>query len=167
MLKRIFLLSLLAFSTVAFAQATATYKNTAARFQMSYPKAWTARENVMGTTVFVAKLNPQGFSTNVNVIVQTVPKGTTLKAMSGALEQQLSSVITDFKLLSQKNSTLGGQPALVLSYTGRQGKYALTWDQSIVIRGTSNYIVTFTAETAVYKRERAPLPAILSSFKFL
>ena len=54
MLKRIFLLSLLAFSTVAFAQATATYKNTAARFQMSYPKAWTARENVMGTTVFVA-----------------------------------------------------------------------------------------------------------------
>ena len=35
MLKRIFLLSLLAFSTVAFAQATATYKNTAARFQMS------------------------------------------------------------------------------------------------------------------------------------
>ena len=134
---------------------------------MSYPKSWTARENIMGTTVFVAKLNPQGFSTNVNVVVQTVPKGTTLKAISDAVTQQLSSAITDFKLLSKQNSTLGGQPALALSYTGRQGKYALTWDQRVVIRGTTNYIVTFTAETAVYKRERAPLPSILESFKFL
>ena len=124
-MKRILTGLLFVLVSIALAQ-TAAYKNAAAHFQMDYPKGWVAKEGLMGTTVFVAKVNKTGFSTNFNVVVQKVPAGTSVKDMGSAVEQQLSGVITDFKLLSKKDTTLAGEPALAISYTGRQGKYALT-----------------------------------------
>lgn len=157
---------LFAVLSVASAQSL-VYKNAKEGFQIGYPKGWTVREGMMGTTVFIAKVNPNGFSTNVNVVIQPVPAGTTVQGAGDATTAQLKTVITDFKLLSQKDTTLSGQPALALSYTGKQGQYALRWYQVLSVRGSKAFVVTFTTEAAKYAAESAPLQGILDSFKYL
>ena len=143
------------------------YTNVESRFRIDYPNGYVAREGVMGTTVFILKPNQTGFSTNLNVIARRVPAGTSLSKETAGLEKLLADLITDFKLVSNQPSSLDGQPAVALLYTGRQGKYDLVWYQVIAIRSNISYVISFTAAAATYERDRVPLGNILGSFKFL
>jgi hypothetical protein len=166
MVKRGLLLVLFALFTVALAQ-NATYSNATARFAVDYPSDWVMREGVFGTTVMVVRPNPNGFSSNFNVVVLRVPAGTTLEATEDGLIEQLEAIITDFKLVAKQPATLAGQPAISVLYTGRQGKFNLVWYQVLTVRGTFAYAVTFTAEASAYESERTPFGNVLGSFRFL
>jgi hypothetical protein len=157
---------LVALSGLALAQDT-IYKNAQYKFSFSYPKGWVTREGVMGTVVFVA-IPPQGkeFANNLNVVVSPVPAGTKLEDVTKATVGQLENVITDFKVISQKPGTLSGQPAATLSYSGRQGKASLIWNQTFALHNGAVYGVTTTIEQSVYQKVSPTMAKVADSFRF-
>ncbi len=120
--KRI--VTLFAFVALGMGQGSA-YTNAQYGFSATTPAGW-KQGSYPGTAVtFASPKIVQAFAPNINVIVQALPGGTTLKAVNEATLSQIKTLITDGKVISQKATTLNGLAATQLVYTGRQGQYKL------------------------------------------
>lgn len=141
-------------------------------YSVSVPAGWVqatqADARQAGTSaVFYAPKSLPNFRPNVNVVVQRLPAGFTQRAYHALSLKQLGTLITDSRVLSQRATTLGGQPANEVVYEGRQGTLTLHWHAVYAVRGTRAYVVT---GTTIKGAEAAVVPAmktVMGSFKFL
>jgi len=123
----------------------------------------------MGTVVvFLSPLEnaEDKFSENVNLVTEdlTAYPGMTLEKYMEINLAQLSSFVTDYKLIARENSVVSGTPATALIYTGRQGIFQLKFLQVFIVADNRAYVLTFTAEEAQYKKYEAAARGIINSF---
>ncbi|MDR3591350.1 MAG: hypothetical protein P4N41_16980 [Negativicutes bacterium] len=106
------------------------------------------------------------FSENVNLVIVdlTAYPGMSLDTLVEGNLAQLPNLITDYKLIAREHRMVAGMEAKVLIYTGRQGIFQLKFLQVYSIAGGRNYIITFTAEEALYKKYEPAVREIINSF---
>ncbi|MFN0276481.1 MAG: hypothetical protein ACKVPJ_12090 [Chitinophagales bacterium] len=138
-------------------------------FTIQYPQGWEATEdNQHGTLLIIkskAETESDEFLENINVIMQDVSAfDLDLKEYTKISEEQVSSFITNSKIL--ENKTLKNQTGEYqkLVYTGDQGKFNLQFEQYYWIKDEKAWVVTFTSEQKSYMSFKDAGDGILNSF---
>jgi predicted small lipoprotein YifL len=169
-------------ATAAPAQATVTpsptrgsrtylfYESEANGYSIRYPEDWQVSESPSrpGTTTFTAPLQGESdtFRENVTVVVQSVPAGTTsLDEFTEMALAQGQDYIPQFTVRELMPTTLGGNPAQQVVYTGVQGTRDLRWLQLWTLAGDQVYILTYTAEEFEFNRFRSAVQQMIRSME--
>ncbi|GAA4022281.1 hypothetical protein GCM10022631_40920 [Deinococcus rubellus] len=155
---------LLALSSLVVSAALA-YTDAADGFSVTAPKGWKQSSYPGTSVVFLAPKTVSAFNPNINVLVQAVPTGVTLKDYDAATLDQIKKLITDGKLISQQAVTLDGSEATQLNYTGRQGQYKLYFTQTYAIVGKKAYVLTGTTVQGQDAALRAVMDGFVRTFK--
>jgi len=145
-----------------------SYQDPANTLRIKHPTSWTTQENVMGSTaVFLSpKENAQDFfQENINII--SFDLSMTLDQSSAYAESQIKQAITDANILESSQTTLAGNPAHKLVFTGRQGQNNLKWMQVWTMKNDKVYLLTYTAEEGSYDAYLPTAQEIMASFTIL
>lgn len=146
--------------------AGAEYVNAAEKFAVTAPKGW-QQVSVPGVVVaFVAPNQAGGFSVNANVTVEKLPAGVTIAQYAQAGQATLKRVITDYKLVSTRNVTLGGVAGREQIFSGRQGEFSLYFMQTFALSGGKAYVLTGTTQLKDKASLTPVMAAFVKSFKF-
>lgn len=160
-------LSLVTLGLPGVAAAQTSYSNAKFSFSTTYPKGWLKKEDVMGAAVFFLEPAKQGvFTSNINVIVEKVPPGGTLKDVVEASKAFGQQAITDFKLLAERPRNVGAFRGTELIYEGRQGQFTLRWSQLFALSGGRAVAITLTADRAAFNDVYARSAEVARNFKF-
>ncbi len=146
-----------------------TYKNEQYQFEIKYLSDWTKQEQVMGS--IVAFSSPQEsasdiFLENLNVIVQDLStQPMTLSDYTDLSVDQISRLITDSNIIDSSATTLAGNPAHKLVYTGKHEQHNLKWMQVWTIKNNKVYLISCTAEVDKYSDFLRTIQQMINSFK--
>jgi hypothetical protein len=125
------------------------YSNPTYKIEMLYPANWQVTENFMGTVVIMASYDPaESFHNNLNVIIASMPPGTTLEQLSRGALNVVQRGTSDFELLERSSCKMANMPAEKIAFTGSQGIYHLCWTQYYTLIDGKAYIITFTSDDA-------------------
>lgn len=139
-------------------------------FTVVFPADWELdTSHQMNTSFFLfsplTDKNDQ-FRENVNLLVQD------LSRFPADLDQyvkitvgQIGSYIENGKLLSSKRKTAAGRPFQHMTYTGKQGKYDLLFEQYMWVIRKEAFVLTFTSQVKTYDQYKAVGQKILNSFR--
>ncbi len=151
-----------------------TYDNTTYRIRIKYPSEWTKSEGISGLTV--AFLSPiesssDNFRENLNVIVGNFTQSMTLDEYIDFSINQLKKEITDFSIIDSSATTLAGNPAHKIIFTGtisgksgNQGQF-LKWMQVYTIKNNRSYVITYCAEVNKHSYFLDTIQKMINSFE--
>lgn len=147
-----------------------TYESEANGFSISYPDEWevSERASMPGTTTFITPLQGRDdtFRENVTIVVQGAPADAmTLDEFTELALAQGRELIPRFTVWELRATTLGGNPAQQVVYTGLQGERALRWLQLWTLVGDQAYIVTYTAEEEEFTAFRSVVQQMIRSME--
>lgn len=159
-------LSIMLVATLGVALA-APFVSKTNGYSITPPTGWKQQE-ISGVEVAYAAAPKNKFSTNFNVVVnaakglQKIPDNATLKAIGDQVQSSLSGTLAGFKLISRKNDTLSGQPAINLVYYGPN---KLQLSQYFTIYKEKAYVLTFVSQPAEYAGQLTTFTGVKNSFK--
>ncbi|WP_309573261.1 PsbP-related protein [Deinococcus sp.] len=122
----------------------ATYSDSKNGFTLTPPAGWEKVDYEGTAVVYMNPARVKGFGPNLNVIVQTVPAGTTQAQFHQGSVAQIKKYVSGGQIIQTRAVTLAGRPANEVVYTGRQGDFSLYFIAIYAVKGTSAYIVTGT-----------------------
>lgn len=161
--KRLLCLTLLLGSTAC----AATFSSAKDGFRITSPAGWKQASYPGTSVIFASPKRLTDFQPNVNVLVQNIPAGITQKQYHDTSLRQMDSMLTDGKILSQRATTLGGQPANEITYQARQGKATLFFHVTYAVKGKRAYVITGTTKLGAQADLLPAMKSFVSSFKFL
>jgi len=146
------------------------YENKEAGVSIQYPKNWELEEGFMGTlAMFRSPLADANDKTqeNVNIIVQDLSaQPVTMEQFTKISVEQIKQMIIGAEILEDNGkTTMLGQSATRVVYTGKQGQYDLKWMQVWTIKDEKAYIFTYTGGTDSYDDYMDQVKAMLKSMK--
>ena len=120
-------------------------------YKIEYPTTWELNtEGLMGTSflIFSPLEGPEDdFRENVNLFIQDLQGAKiSMEEYVKLSEDQLASVINDYKPNFSKSKKQNGHDIHHISYFGKQGIYDLEFEQQIYLTEGKAYILTFTRE---------------------
>lgn len=134
-------------------------------FTSTAPSGWKQSTYPGAAVVYLAPRPVKAFNPNINVVVQTVPAGLTLKQYTDVSLPQLKQALPGSQVISLRPSTLGGLSAVQLNYTATQSGLKLYFTQTYTVLGQRAYLLT---GTTIQGQEAALAPvmaAFVKSFK--
>lgn len=147
-----------------------TYDNFFYHIRIKYPSVWTKSEEIIGT--IVAFLSPQesssdSFRENLNVYIGNLSQSMTLDDYIDLSNNQLKQLITDYSIIDSSATTLAGNPAHKVIFTGKQGGFNLKWMQVYMIKNNRDYVISYTAEEDKYSYFLGTIQEMINSFEIL
>ncbi|MBR6793575.1 MAG: hypothetical protein IKM48_04370 [Clostridia bacterium] len=182
MKKRIFalfLIVLLLFSAGCQKATLENYKlfrSTPLGFSMEYPSFWSkSSDNAGGVAVFLTPTEGYSDDYNESVSVQRFELdmegedayNNYVKGYVGKLE----STLKNYKLISEEDITLGGQPAYKIVYESidatENAKNEMRFMQIFAQQEKDVYVITYMAEFSGYSYFLTNVEEMISTFKFI
>jgi transposase len=146
-----------------------TYTDAEFGFSTKYPQDWEKLERQFGATVLFRSPkegDSDSFQENVGVAVEALPSDSiTLDQYYEAALRQVEKGITDFDLGSSDMFNRTGRSWRRIVYTGRQGQFALQFQQDFTVVRNRAYILTFVAERDRFSEFLSAAEAIVGSFQ--
>ena len=145
-----------------------TYTDSQNKFTMTYPREWT-QEKVGNMAAF---LSPQenftdSFRENVNLMLQDLSQQPMdLKQYTELTKNQITQMFGDSAILSSGSKTIGGQPAVEMTYNMFNQGHHLKIKQYWFIIGTTAYLFTYTAQPEKFSKFEETALTVINSFKF-
>ncbi len=133
-----------------------------------YPNDWRVdEENAEEMEYFIYSPLSEGdnFQENVNLTAEKLPNNsiTTEFYVQKALET-VSRSISNFKTLENKEHKGNFGSFRTVIYTGNMGEMAIKWKQSIYIKNSTAYIISYTSLTDTYDSYDAITTKMMKSF---
>ncbi len=142
------------------------YVNPSNRFSLNPPSGWTVDSSgVYGTAVVFYGPTDTGFRVNMNVIVEST--SLTLSAYVSASKSQLSASLTNYNLVSEGPTTLGGIDAYELVGTFTQGSFNIKNKQDFLVQNQKAYVITSTALQSNYDTYQPVFDESVQTFKLV
>ncbi len=148
------------------------YVNKANGFSIDVPSSWKVDQSGQygGIVSFVSKItNPNDekkFFINVGVGTEDT-QGADLEVYMGDAEKALKQYLTNYKLVSKTDFTVGKDKAYIIEGSFSQGEVKIHNYQLIVVKGGLAYIVTATSLDDYWSRDKETLLPIIKTFSFL
>jgi len=128
---------------------TAVYASPAYGFTLTYPVAWTVREENGGATVVFttpAESSTDTFRENLKVTVQDLSSSPmNLDAFITSQLEARKKGLANYNPTHEENLKISGYNARKLSYTGTLGSGLMRWVDFYTIRGLTGYSLSFTS----------------------
>ncbi len=138
-------------------------------FSICFPEAWEQKEGFMGTTVMATspmETATDEFRENVNVVLESVPRGTALPDYFSLSLGNMRKMMTDFEKHEEGEATLDGQPAKWMVYSFRMGEVNLKTLVYFTVRGKRAYVITATASPETFDQYRPKFEEIIETWRF-
>lgn len=171
MTKLLLLLSIFTLSSTLFGQQSQTWNSLEKNeYSINYPKDWDLDQSgIMGTS-FIMLSQPAStedqFKENVNLLIQDLTGyNLDLKQYIEISLDQIATLITNARILENKELTKGNTPYQKIVYTGQQGAFDLKFEAYCWVIKNKAYVLTFTAEQSEFENYQATGESILNSFK--
>ncbi len=158
------LMSALALTASVAPRVSAAPYRSANGYTITPPAGWTTSHGTPGTeVVFMSKTRE-----NINVVTVAVPKSVTLEQARAAGVAQMRRVMTNYKVLGQGYTTLGGQRAAVLvsGYMLSQPPIKVRAYQAFAIHNGKLVAFTCTAREATFGKYNSAFMGALSSVRW-
>lgn len=146
------------------------YYNSEYGIKIKYPPNWTKMEQVFGAIVVFMSPKENAFDNfqeNLNIVAESLSTPITLEEYTDVAISQLKQIITDINIVETESTTLAGNPAHKIVYTGRQGQYILKWMQIWTIKNNKAYVITYTAEENTYSNFLGIVQEMINSFEII
>jgi eukaryotic-like serine/threonine-protein kinase len=152
---------------------TEEYTNSSYGISIRYPKDWTKSEEPYQLTsakvlvMFEAPGNgttPDKLRANLDIVVQDLPKGTTLNELSQAGINSLQQ-LPAFNLLELTSATLSSNPASRLIYTAKIYSYNNKYLLVSTIKNDRAYVLNYTADVEQYPDYLGIIQQMIDSFR--
>ena len=144
---------------------------TEGNYTINYPQDWIIESNKQSTAEFLLMADPKSaqkdqFNENINLTLEKLPKQKVELDyyIKVSIENIKSQVPSSKILLSETRRSENGTYQEVI-WTGNFGELGLKFKQYIMVRGSTAYILTFTASIAEYIQYETTGDLILNSFK--
>lgn len=168
-------LALACMSSTVFAAPSAKYNRYESEpylFSFAYPADWETIEGVAGSVVTLLASGDNsvgGLRAEASMMVRDIPDhlDTDLDEYAEMSQVQLERKVADFQIIAVDAITLGGQPAKMLTYTGKEGVFKLRWTQVYAMYRHRAYVLTFSVEDAKCIKTAPVIKEMLKSFRFL
>jgi hypothetical protein len=153
-----------------------TYENPIVGIKIQYPSNWDKQENIKsssGNSTLVDlvtfsspfKNNSDTIAQNLDVKIDNISdiQPTTL---AGYANDTVTDLRQDFKVIeSNTNATLAGNPAYKFVYTGIEESVNLQAMIVLTIKGDRAYIISYTAQPAIYSYYLPTIQKMINSFE--
>jgi serine/threonine-protein kinase len=146
-----------------------TYTNTTEGLRIMYPPDWEKMEAYMNTVVLF-RSPPEDdsdiFQENLNIVTgETEPMdiGDFTDANIDEIEQSFPGV----EILERGSATLAGNPAKKVLFGLVQGQYDLRLLQLYTIKGSTAYVITYTAEKDTYDEYLETAQTMINTFEII
>lgn len=163
----IYLLALL--SAFAIQADWLEFKDTKNNYTMQYPATWTVGDE-QGTLMFKSeKLGEDDpFQENVNLLLQDLSQQPmTLTEFTQLSMDQYEEMKETVQLLSMEDLKFAGYPAKKVVLNMTYYNYPLKLKQIWFIKGTTAYLLTYTALQSSYATYEADATKLIMSFAFI
>ncbi len=149
-----------------------TYENADYGFKIGYPRTWTVTETVIEGIPAVQFISPlEGpddvGQENVTVAYEDLPQPTTLEEYAEATIGGLGDTIEEFNLIESVDTTLSGNPARKIVFTGKYEGMAAKWMEVLTIKGNRAYTISYIALPTTYARFLGIVQEMMDSFEIL
>lgn len=136
-------------------------------YAINFPPEWRVATLEGGIVGFVSPKTSESdaFAENLNVLVAAAQPEATVDDYADAGMEQLKQVIPNFALVSRESTSLSGNPALRLAYSGNSEGLTLKFVQVLTIKNEVFYTLTFVGEEKEYSAYSGKLEKMLESFK--
>ena len=144
-----------------------TYQNQDYGFSISFPANWEVKERYRNTVVVAlspARGRRDTFRENVNLNVQTLPRGLTLEDYYKKSIQDMEEYLFNFEELSSGNFKINDLNSKYLIYTHKVGNVRVKVLEVLIVKGSFGFKMTCTAIPHAFERYRGTFKEILSSF---
>lgn len=152
-----------------------TYTNATYGITIVYPEDWEKKTGEMGTVVAFLSLREgasDDFRENVNIAIQDLSaQPMTLDEYTNLSLSQLDQYIQNPNVIESSKTTLDGNPAHKLVYTGEMEqqdvRYLLKWLQVYTIKGDKLYLITYTSKEDSYSDYLDNVQKMIDSFQII
>ena len=160
------LLALMFDSSVFASVDSNAYVNSNNRFSINPPSGWVVDSSgAFGTLVIFYGPTEANFRVNMNVIVEST--SLTLSAYVSASKSQLYASLTNYNLVSEGPTTIGGIDGYELVGTFTQGAYNIKNKQDFLVQNQKAYVITSTALQSNYATYQPVFDESVQTFKLL
>lgn len=140
------------------------YVDSKNQFSINPPSGWTVDSSgSFGTVVILYGPTDSNFRINMNVVVEAT--SLSLTDYVSAAKSQLSSGLTNYQLVSESSTTIGGVTAYELVNTFTQGSYSIEDKQDILVQNQKAYVITSTALQTNYATYQPAFDESVQTFK--
>jgi hypothetical protein len=142
-------------------------------YSLRYPKTWTAAKKTSGTDLRISNQSGASASADIWALHEATTAGTPTSTLLADGVTQLSAFgISNVKKKSSTKTTLDGEPAQLVTYSGtRAGSGATVSTVSVTqIAGkykTTGVVLSLTTKPKVLTQFTSTFQTIISSFVFL
>lgn len=120
------------------------YVDSKNQFSINPPSGWTVDSSgAFGTVVILSGPTDSNFRINMNIVVEAT--SLSLSDYVSAAKSQLSTGLTNYQLVSETSTTIGGVAAYELVNKFTQGSYSIEDKQDILVQNQKAYVITSTA----------------------
>ena len=139
-------------------------------YSVEYPDSWELSQSGQMGTSFVLfspiSSKQDQFRENINLLIQDLTGyGITFDKYVEISESQISTMITDGKIIESKKVSTDSLFHQKVIYTGRQGVFNLKFEQYYWVENDKAYILTFTCEEDQFEAFKEIGEKILNSFE--
>jgi len=135
---------------------------------LNYPSTWSVQENISDlNAIFRSPLTDTNdkFHENVSLSVQDLSsQPMTLEQYTELSFSQFEMILTDYKLVSSEESTLGGYKAQKIVFTCTQGVFNVKYMFICAVNGNKAYLLTLTSLADSYDNYISTAEDIVKSF---
>lgn len=149
-----------------------TYQNDKNGISLEYPASWSLKENPSATYI-AAFFSPKESSSDnyteflgLKVVDTSSKPNVTLQELADLWENQTKKAETTFVVIDRKSSTVAGESAKDIIYSGKFDNLEGKGMVRIVLKNSKTYIFQYNAEKNSYDKFLPDIEAILSSVKF-
>ena len=148
-----------------------TYDSSVYGIRIKYPSDWTKQEQVPG--LVAAFLSPQEsasdtYQENFGVFIEDLStQPMTLEEYTELSVTSIEQLITDANILDSSTTTLDGNSAHKVVYTGRLEQYNLKWMQIWTVKDNTAYVLTYVSEVNKYNDFLDTVQEMVNSFEII
>ena len=134
----------------------------------SYPDQWNVITGTSNPYLVVTLTAPQKdeYTPTFNVTKEKVADGMSLDSYVEQTKNQLKSVIRGYQQDDIVSTTIDGQPAKKLHFTGRYLDKDFSREQIYTIKGDTVYVITYLALNQAFENGREEIDRAFDTFSF-
>lgn len=146
------------------------FRSTPLGFSIEYPEYWEKTVEVSeGIAAFVSPVEGYSDQYSDNLSVRSFTPDMEYNAYITGYVSELAKTVANYKLVSESDTTLGGEPAYRIIYesTDEEGENQLRFMQIFAQHGEKMYVVTYIGEFSSYSYFLTSVEKMLPTFTFL
>lgn len=142
-----------------------SYANSGEKLSIRYPSGRTVQENSFNSIVmfFTPLGDGDTFKENAGITKENLSEKMTLDAYYNNARSLLSGAIKEFKEISVTETTINNLPAKKVVFAGKQDEYNIQWQQYVILKDTTIYVITYTSLVDTFNQHLADFDAMAQS----